>query len=91
MAPRSAPPPPDPRALCADLTREIGARLGPLTETRALTDLLAAVRARADAMSPDAAPPLDAKALAALAADMGDDLDKLEDLLEALALAAGTG
>jgi hypothetical protein len=79
----------DPRALASALEQTIADRLGPRAGPVTLAGrLLASIEDRAAAMSPPAAP-LDAKARAALVEGMGDDLDQLEDQLEALALAAG--
>jgi hypothetical protein len=76
----------DPGALASALRQAVELRLQPLPVL--CEHLLESVVQRASRMSPAASPPLDAKGLTAHAAEMAGDLDALEDLLEALVLAA---
>ena len=89
-APRAAAAP-EAEALVGAMEREIAIALGEGAGNAALVQLLGAVRARAAAMAPAASPPPSPKELAAYGAAMGADLDKLEDLLEALQLFAISG
>ncbi|WP_438011801.1 hypothetical protein WME89_26065 [Sorangium sp. So ce321] len=73
-------------ALASALEQEVAQALGAGAANPALARVLAAIRARAAAMFPAAGPPPPPAALAKLGAEMGKDLDALEDLLEALQL-----